>query len=87
MHNTVCSSCLQRNWRCSKERPSDGQRVLFKTKADLIDFYCEKTVAMFRFCGGEESGLKSKAARDSGGLTANGLEYPTDVFQTLIYEY
>lgn len=42
---------------------------------------------MFRFCGGEESGLKSKAARDSGGLTANGLEYPTDVFQTQIYDY
>lgn len=30
---------------------------------------------------GEESDLK-KAARDSGGLTASGLEYPTDVFQT-----
>lgn len=34
---------------------------------------------MFRFCGGEESGLKSKAARDSGGLTASGLEFPTDM--------
>lgn len=40
---------------------------------------------MFRFCEGEESDLK-KAARDSGGLTANGLEYPTDVFSDTIIE-